>query len=106
MAIPQLKASSIEKALAELLPRLPELRLSVHESRKYDLLWRGNRFPPKVVIRQAVQIEHGIDLPESEFSGGKQTGQANAVLEACGFLIVPKAVDSVRLALELFGRYP
>jgi hypothetical protein len=105
MPIPSFKASSVEKALEQLLPQLDEITASTHDSTKYDLLWRGHRFPPKVVVRKAVEIEHGIDLPESEFSGGRHSGQANAVLEARGFVIVPKDSSGVRLPLGLFGRY-
>jgi Domain of unknown function (DUF3427) len=105
MLIPALTPSSIQKALEELLPQLNEIRAGVHDSTKYDLLWHGHRFPPKVVIRKAVQIEHGIDLPESEFSGGRHAGQANAILEARGFVIVPKTPDTAQLPLELFSRY-
>jgi len=105
MPIPALTSSSIQKALEELLPRLNEIRAGVHDSTKYDLLWHGHRFPPKVVIRKAVQIEHGIDLPESEFSGGGHAGQANAILEAFGFVIVSKTADTTQLPLELFSRY-
>jgi hypothetical protein len=76
-----------------------------HESTKYDVLWKGRRFPPKVVVTRAVKIEHGVDLPESEFSGGTHSGQANAVLEGLRFTIVPKEAAAVRLPLELFGRY-
>lgn len=101
MPIPTLTPTSIQKALNELLPRLSEIRAGVHDSTKYDLLWHGHRFPPKVVIRKAAQIEHGIDLPESEFSGGRHAGQANAILEACGFEIVPKTPGTVQLPLEL-----
>ena len=104
MPIPSIKPLSVQKALNELLPRLNEIKASSHDSTKYDLLWKGHRFPPKVVVRKAVQIEHGIDLPESEFSGGRHAGHANAVLEACGFVIVPKT-PAVQLPLELLGRY-
>jgi hypothetical protein len=76
MPIPSIKRSSVEKALYELLPQLNEIKAGNHDSTKYDLLWHGHRFPPKVVIRKAVQIEHGIDLPESDFSGGRHSGQA------------------------------
>jgi uncharacterized protein DUF3427 len=105
MPIPVLTSSSIQKALEELLPRLNDIRAGVHDSTKYDLIWHGHRFPPKVVIRKAVQIEHGIDLPESEFSGGRHAGQANAILEECGFVIVPKTPNTAQLPLELFSRY-
>ncbi len=105
MPIPPFKASSVEKALEQLLPQLEEIKASGRDSTKYDLLWKGHRFPPKVVVRTAVEIEHGVALPESEFSGGRHAGHANAVLEALGFVIVPKNSISVRLPLELFGRY-
>src|SRR5215813_8927725 len=105
MPIPPLKRSSVELALENLLPELDRIKAGPHESTKYDLLWKGYRFPPKVVVTTAAKIEHGIDLPESEFSGGTHPGQANAVLESLRFLIVPKQSKPVHLALELFGRY-
>src|SRR5215467_4533836 len=105
MPIPHLNASSVEKALEQLLPKLDEIKAGPHDSTQYDLLWRGRRFPPKVVIRKALEIEHGINFPESKFSGGTHAGQANAVLEALGFRIVPKDSAPVQLPLELFGRY-
>ena len=57
-------------------------------------------FPPKVVVTRAVKIEHGVDLPESEFSGGTHPGQANAVLEALKFVIVPKKAGAVQCHLS------
>jgi hypothetical protein len=105
MPIPPLKRSSVERALDALLPKLDQIKAGPHESTKYDLLWKGHRFPPKVVVTRAVKIEHGVELPESEFSGGTHPGQANAVLETLGFVIVPKETTAVRLPLELFGRY-
>lgn len=105
MSIPSLKASSVERALESLLPQLQRIKAGPHESTKYDLLWKGHRFPPKVVISMAVKLEHGVDLPESEFSGGTHSGQANAILENLGFEIVPKQNNTVRLPLELFSRY-
>lgn len=106
MSIPQLKTTSVERALESLLPELGRIKGGPHESTKYDLLWKGLRFPPKVVVTRAVKLEHGVDLPESEFSGEMQRGQANAVLERLGFVIVPKEEEGVpRLPLNLFGRY-
>jgi hypothetical protein len=81
MPIPSFKAPSVKKALEQLLPQLAEIKASTHDSTKYDLLWRGHRFPPKVVVRKAVEIEHGIDLPESDFSGGTHAGQANGAVK-------------------------
>lgn len=105
MPIPSLKASSVERALEDLVPELEEIKSGPHQSTKFDLLWKGLRFPPKVVVSRAVKLEHGVELPESEFSGGSQTGQANAVLERLGFAIVPKETRALQLPLELFGRY-
>ena len=105
MSIPSLKTSSVERALESLLPELHRIKASPHESTKYDLLWKGHRFPPKVVISKAVKLEHGVELTESEFSGGTHSGQANAILENLGFEIVPKQNNTVRLPLELFSRY-
>ena len=105
MPIPLLKRSSVERALEALLPELNHIKAGPHESTKYDLLWKGRRFPPKVVVTRAVKIEHGVELPESEFSGGTHSGQANAILESLGFTIVPKEAGAVQLPLELFGRY-
>jgi hypothetical protein len=105
MPIPPLKASSVERALKQLLPQLDQIKAGPHDSTKYDLLWKGHRFPPKVVVSRAVQIEHGQPLPESEFSGGTHSGQANVILEQLGFVIVPKQSNRVALPLELFGRF-
>lgn len=105
MPIPPLKRSSVESALEALLPELDQIKTGPHESTKYDLLWKGRPFPPKVVVTRAVKIEHGVHLPESEFSGGTHSGQANAVLEGLKFTIVTKEAAAVRLPLELFGRY-
>src|SRR5580692_6713556 len=105
MSIPSLKTSSVERALERLLPELHRINASPHESTKYDLLWKGHRFPPKVVVSKAVKLEHGVELPESEFSGGAHSGQANTILESLGFMIVPKQTSAVRLPLGLFGRY-
>lgn len=105
MAIPPLKTSSVERALESLLPELHRIKAGRHESTKYDLLWNGHLFPPKVVVSKVVKLEHGVDLPESEFSGGTHSGQTNAILENLGFEIVPKQRSAVRLPLELFERY-
>jgi hypothetical protein len=105
MTIPPLKRSSVESALEALPPELDQIRAGPHKSTKYDLLWKGHRFPPKVVVTRAVKIEHGVELPESEFSGGTHSGQANAILEGLGFTIIPKEAGAVQLPLELFGRY-
>jgi hypothetical protein len=82
-----------------------QIKAGRHDSTKYDLLREGHRFPPKVVISRAAFIEHGLELPESDFSRGTSGGQANTVLKELGFVIVPKSTASVRLPLELSRRY-
>jgi len=105
MSIPQLTVSSVERALKSLVPELGKIASGPYESTKYDVLWEGYRFPPKVVVSRAVEIEHGVGFPASDFSGGTHTGQANAVLEQLGFSVVPKLAASVRLPLQLHTRY-
>ena len=72
MPIPPLKKSSVERALEQLLPELDAIKEGPHNSRDYNLFWKGHRFPPKVVIsradhvpRQATGQEAG---PVSHFS--------------------------------------
>jgi len=105
MPIPPITRVSVERALDLLREQLPEIRSGRHESTKYDLLWEGKRYPPKVVISRAVRIEHGYELPESEFSGGEGTGQANRALRALGFQVVSKSTADVSLPLVLHGRF-
>ena len=105
MPIPSLTRLSVERALELIRDDLPEIRAGRHDSTIYDLLWEGERYPPKVVISRAIQIEHGFEFPESEFSGGEWTGQANRVLRALGFQIVSKLKAEVALPLALHGRF-
>src|SRR5664280_1340476 len=76
-----------------------------HKSRTYDLLWKGMRFPPKVVISKAVEVQYGYPFPESEFSGGEDQGHANDVLNELGFKIVTKSDGVPLLPLDLHQRY-
>jgi hypothetical protein len=105
MSIPPLTSTSIEKALESLVRKLAEIKTGTHESKKYDVLWKGYRFPPKLVVSAAVEIEHGLTLPTSEFSGGIGAGQANSVLKSLGFAVVSKEFDAPPLPLLRFARY-
>jgi 5-methylcytosine-specific restriction protein B len=40
------------------------------DSRKYDLLHEGKRYPPKVVLTIANKFANGEELHHSKFSGG------------------------------------
>jgi hypothetical protein len=105
MPIPSISRASIERALELLIDDLPNIRTGRHDSTKYDLLWNGERFPPKVVVSRAVTIEHGYEFPEGEFSGGEGAGQANQVLRKLGFQIISKTPNEVALPLKLHDRF-
>jgi 5-methylcytosine-specific restriction protein A len=59
-----------------------------NESRKYDLLFEGKSYPPKVVLLRANKFANGELLDVSEFSGGEQF--ANKFLKERGFDIILK----------------
>ena len=105
MPIPLLTRDSVERALAAIVPNLAEIAAGPHQSTRYDLLWDDKRFPPKVVISKAVELQHGYPFPETEFSGGDDPGHANDVLRKLGFTIVEKWDLEPVLPLELHNRY-
>ena len=90
MSIPPMNRKIVEQALDELRDQLDEITSGPHRSTTYDLLWRGLRFPPKVVVSKAVELQDGHPFPESRFSGGEDPGQANYELRKLGFDIQPK----------------
>src|ERR1017187_3797533 len=85
MPIPPLSRRSVEQALDALSGRLDEITSGPHRSTTYDLVWKGLRFPPKVVVSKAVELQEGHPFPESRFSGGEDPGQANYELRQLGF---------------------
>lgn len=56
-------------------------------SKRYDLLFEGKRYPPKYVISIAYKYATGEELMPYEFNGGYET---NSFLESKGFQIVEK----------------
>ena len=62
---------------------------SFHESEKYDLLFEGNRYPPKAILGIAARRVAGRILRWSDFGGGKGSRCFN-VLMNLGFEIVSK----------------
>jgi len=103
MQIPNLTTSDIVNALEALLPKLDEIQRGRHRSTKFDLLWEGHYFPPKVVLSHAIELGTGTPFPEKLFSGGE--GHANLVLERLGFRIVTKNGGSLPLSLHhRYGR--
>jgi len=57
-------------------------------SRKYDVLYNGKQYPPKVVISLANKFANGTILDVSKFSGGEQF--TNKFLKGRGFEIISK----------------
>lgn len=54
------------------------------ESTKYDLIYKGNSYPPKYVVSVAAKYAVGYEWPSGKFNGGKET---NAFLQSRGFKI-------------------
>jgi hypothetical protein len=54
-------------------------------SKKFDLLFDGERYPPKYVISVANKFANGIELEARKFSGGQET---NTFLRRRGFKII------------------
>jgi len=70
-----------------------------NNSIKYDLLFEGKRYPPKIVVKYAHEQAFGSVLDVSEFSGGEDS--TNRFFRAREFVIVLKdteeaAIDPVR----------
>ena len=63
------------------------------ESRDYDLLLNGKRYPPKAVVGIAAEYATGNRLHPSDFNSGVGPGQACRVLHDLGFLIAAKGSD-------------
>ncbi|MDA8771954.1 EVE domain-containing protein [Flavobacteriales bacterium] len=59
---------------------------------EYDLKFRGNRYPPKMVVSTAYHIAFGIKLDHNDFAGGKDT-PAFKLLERHGYTIVRKPIS-------------
>jgi 5-methylcytosine-specific restriction protein A len=64
-----------------------------HESTKFDLIYNGERYPPKYVIRTANIYANGVPFETDYFSGGNES---NKFLKKLGFSIKEKsAVDFI-----------
>lgn len=74
-----------------------------NNSIKYDLLYEGNRYPPKIVVKYAHEQAFGSVLDVSEFSGGEDS--TNRFFRANEFVIVLKdtdeaAIDPIRVLIS------
>lgn len=61
--------------------------------RRYELLYKGRRYPPKAVVGLAVKYLDGRTLTPKDFSAGERAGQANNILRRLGFKVVLKATQ-------------
>lgn len=71
------------------------------QSRTYDLIHNGKRYPPKLVLSLAVKKATGEELDRGTFAGGEGTA-AFKLLAALGFDIQPKG--AIRELLQRFLR--
>lgn len=64
------------------------------ESRKYDLLYQGKRYPPEYVL----SIANSLAAPDGELHGFEGGKRANNFLKSRGFEVVDKRVSTRRIA--------
>jgi len=69
------------------------------KSQYYDLLFNGNRYPPKYVISLANEFANGETLPRTSFRGGRDT-EAFKLLESLGFKIIEKNFGENKVWIE------
>lgn len=62
---------------------------SFGESRKYDLIWKGQAYPPKAILGLAAAYIHGKPLNPKDFSGGIES-KSTKILKSLGFEVVEK----------------
>src|SRR3954466_9662528 len=72
----------------------------------YELVHEGRRYPPKAVVGLAFRSLLGRILRPEEFSGGEAPGQANYVLRALGFAVVPRGTPVPDIAREASAGEP
>ena len=74
------------------------------QSSTYDVLYEGERFPPKLVVSYANVFANGEELDRNNFSGGKES-KCFKLLENRGFQIVDKKKKVVvdQRFEEIFG---
>lgn len=69
------------------------------QSTTYDLIDKGNRYPPKYVLSLAAKHANGEEFDRAEFTGGEDS-PAFALLRQLGFEIEPK--DAIPALLSKF----
>ncbi|MFP3813291.1 hypothetical protein, partial [Bacillus sp. SIMBA_005] len=56
------------------------------DSTRYDLVYEGRRYPPKLVLELSAKVATGSDLSRREFKGGEES-RAFKTLRNLGFQI-------------------
>lgn len=86
-------------------------KTSFAESTKYDLVYNGHRFPPKMVTGLALKVMTGVTYGPAAFKGGQESACFHA-LQAAGFTIANKPtplsgtlVNTLSQILELQKKY-
>lgn len=78
------------KHILQAIQKIREEGIPNHaQSSTYDVLYEGERFPPKLVVAYANIFANGKELERNDFPGGKNTECFN-LLENRGFKIVAK----------------
>ena len=83
-----IQKSHLKKAIEEI--RTKGVRKGRHSS-TYDVFYKGNRYPPKLVVSIANRFANGKELDPASFSGGAGT-ECFSVLNENGFEIKAKKV--------------
>ena len=83
-----IQKSHLKKAIEEI--RTKGVRKGRHSS-TYDVFYKGNRYPPKLVVSIANRFANGKELDPASFSGGAGT-ECFSVLNENGFEIRAKKV--------------
>jgi len=71
------------------------------QSRKWDVLYKNNKYPPKYLISLANKFLNGVELSPKKFSGGPE---ANEFLKDLRFTIVSKTEKEKNRRLELWKK--
>lgn len=67
------------------------------ESQYYNVIFNGNKYPPKLVVSYANIFANGIELDRNSFTGGKST-PCFKLLEREGFIIEEKnSIQNIKL---------
>ena len=70
------------------------------DSSKYNLIYNGNTYPPKLVVSTANKYANGSELDSTRFSGGYEV---NSFLEAFDFKIQDK-IDPIKTLIEEYKK--